>query len=194
MGPVLVGGMQLQWQSAEQSARDFDVYGWYDERWNLLTEIRNQGGASYLLELPTAYPTNALRLVPRRAQAQGARHALAEVSVRIRALQHQGAWSERVSQGQHRYRVAAVSFLGFEGESSAEWVAAVGDSTSPTAVVLNGSLQGRDANLTWTGSEAADLRRYVVYRDGQTVAEVNAGAERRFLDVGLPNGSHRYVV
>ncbi len=194
MGPVLVGGMQLQWQSAEQSARDFDVYGWYDERWNLLTEIRNQGGASYLLELPTAYPTNALRLVPRRAQAQGARHALAEVSVRIRALQHQGAWSERVSQGQHRYRVAAVSFLGFEGERSAEWVAAVGDSTSPTAVVLNGSLQGRDANLTWTGSEAADLRRYVVYRDGQTVAEVNAGAERRFLDVGLPNGSHRYVV
>lgn len=192
--PVLVGGLQLEWTSAAAAARDFDLYGWYDDRWNLLAEVRNQSGDSYLLQLSTAYPTQALRLVPRRAQWPGAEHALAELQVRTRSLTTQVSFEEQVADGRHQYEVAAVSALGFEGARSPVWLAEVGDSTPPPAVVLSGSLSGRDAQLQWTESAAPDLRRYRLLREGQLVAEVNAGEPRSYLDRSLANGVHRYSV
>lgn len=192
--PVLVGGLQLEWTSATAAARDLDLYGWYDDRWNLLAEVRNQSGGSYRLQLTTAYPTQALRLVPRRAQWPGAEHALAELQVLTRSLTAQASFEEQVADGRHQYEVAAVNALGFEGARSPAWVAEVGDSTPPPAVVLSGSLSGRDAQLQWTESAAPDLRRYRVLREGQLVVEVNAGEPRSYLDRGLANGVHRYSV
>lgn len=192
--PVLVGGLELSWRDAAHSARDFDVYGWYDERWNRLAEVRNQSGDSHRLVLDTAYPTQALMFAPVRSQWPGRPHALAEVRVLARDLVQVGEWSERVADGRHRYTVTALSPLGFESPQSTDWVAEVGDAEAPPAVVLSGAREGRDALLSWTASDASDLARYRLMRGAQLVAEVAIGDERRFRDVNLPNGMHRYVV
>jgi hypothetical protein len=192
--PALIGGVELEWLSAASSARDFDVYGWYDARWNLLAEVRNQEGGSYRLVLETAYPTQSLQIVPRRGQWPGAEHALAEVRVLSRSLSLQSEFVENVADGRHRYEVAAVSVLGFEGVRSSPWIAEVGDSTPPPPVVLSGNLSGRDAQLQWTASPAPDLRRYRLLRDGRLLAEIDATAARSYLDRGLANGLHRYHV
>ncbi len=192
--PVLVGGLEIRWSDAGQSARDFDVYGWYDARWNRLGEVRNQAGDSYRLVLDTAYPTTALRLVPLRSQWVGRAHAVDEVRVLVRGLLQSNEWSERVADGRHRYTVTAVSDLGFESPRSIEWIAEVGDTDAPPAVVLEASREGRDALLSWTASEAADIARYRLMRGSVRVADVEAGSERRFRDLNLPNGTHRYVV
>ncbi len=189
----LVGGLEIRWQSADRSARDFDLFGWFDERWNLLAEVRNQQGDTYRLVLPTAYPTEQLRLVPRRAQRVGGQHALAEVEVLLRAIQSATTYTDLVANGRHEYRVAAVSALGFEGPRSPVWVAEVGDSQAPQPVVLAGQLDGRNARLTWTASTAADLARYTVYRNGRRVADVAAGTTQ-YDDANLANGRYAYRV
>lgn len=190
----LVGGVRLQWRDAASSARDFDLVGWFDGRWNLLAEVRNQGASEYLLVLGDAYPTTALRLVPRRAQAFGAEHALTGIEVLQRAPQQPTALIDVVADGRHRYEVAALSPLGFEGPLSAAWFADVGDVEAPQPVVLSGSLDGRDAQLQWTASPAVDLARYVLLRNGATIAEVAADQARVYTDAALANGSHSYVV
>lgn len=190
----LVGGIRLRWRDAERSARDFDLFGWFDERWNLLAAVRNQGGSEYLLVLGDAYPTAALRLVPRRAQAFGAEHALTEIDVVRRVPQQATELTDAVADGRHRYEVAALSALGFEGPRSEPWFAEVGDALPPPPVVLTGFLDGRDAVLGWSESTATDLAAYRLLRDGATVARIDAGQERAFRDAALVNGSYRYVV
>lgn len=192
--PALVGVIELEWSDAARSARDFDLYGWYDGRWNLLSEVRNQSGTSYRLDLATAYPTEAVKLVPRRSQWPGSTHALAELRVLARGLSADSTWTERVADGRHVYTVTPVSPLGFEGPHSQPWVAEVGDAEAPPPVVLSGVADGRDALLSWTASEAADLRRYRVLRGVQLIAEIAAGEPRTFRDPNLPNGEHRYRV
>ena len=192
--PQLVGGIELVWRDADHSARDFDVYGWYDERWNRLAEVRNQSGPSYQISFATAYPTQALMFAPLRGQWPGRAHALAEARVLSRSLVSLGEWSERPADGRHRYTVSAVSPLGFEGAPSSEWIAEIGDVVPPAAVVLGGVREGRDAVLSWTASDAADLRRYRLLRGDRLITEVDAGGERQYRDPNLPNGPHRYVI
>lgn len=192
--PVPVGGLELSWRDAAHSARDFDVHGWYDGRWNRLAEVRNQSSDSYRLVLDAAYPTQALMFSPVRSQWPGRPHALTEVRVLARGLVPMGEWTERVADGRHRYTVTALSPLGFESLHSTSWVAEVGDVEPPPAVVLSGTREGRDALLSWTASDASDLARYRLMRGSRLVAEVAAGSERRFRDVNLPNGRHPYVV
>src|SRR5690606_37025367 len=90
--------------------------------------------------------------------------------------------------------VAAVSALGFEGQRSNAWTADVGDAEPPPPVQLDGQLDGRDALLSWTASDAADLDHYRLERNGQLLAQIPVAAPRSYRDEALPNGEHRYRV
>ncbi len=192
--PALVGTVRVQWLDAQNSARDFDLDGWFDGRWNRIASVRDNAGALSLLRLPDAYPTDRLRLRPLRAQRYGGEAVLAEISLRERVFVAGVSDADTPPEGRHEYTVAALSTLGFEGARSAPWIAEVGDAQAPGPVVLSGTLDGRDAVLDWTESAAPDLSHYELSRDGLRIAQVDAGQPRSFRDASLPNGTHRYVV
>lgn len=192
--PALTGTVRVQWLDAQSSARDFDLDGWYDGRWNRIASVRDNAGALSLLRLSDAYPTDRLRLRPLRAQRYGGEAALVEIAVRERTFVAGVSHADAPSEGRHEYTVAALSTLGFEGARSAPWIAEIGDAQAPGPVVLSGILDGRDAVLDWTESTAPDLSHYELSRDGVRIAQVAAGQPRSFRDPSLPNGTHRYVV
>lgn len=192
--PVLVGGVRFHWRDAASSARAFVLEGWFDERWNQVFEVEEHAGTDRLVYLADAYPTDRLRVRFTRTQAYGAEHALAGIEVLVRPEGSTPTFLDMPGQGRHRYEVAAISALGFEGTRSPAWQAEIGDAVAPDPVTLSGSLEGRDALLAWNTSDAADVARYRVYRAGQVIAETAADAPLGYRDVALPNGEHRYRV
>lgn len=192
--PALVGTIRIQWRDAQSSARDFDLEGWFDGRWNRIASVRNGAGSLSLIRLSDAYPTDRIRLRLLRSQSYGGEVALAEISLRERVFAAGESVTDVPPQGRHEYAVAALSTLGFEGTRSATWVAEIGDAQAPDPVVLSGLLEGSDGVLEWTESTATDLSHYELVRGDATVAQVDAGQPRAFRDVSLPNGTHRYVV
>lgn len=192
--PVLLGTLQLQWTDAAHSARAFAVEGWYDGRWNRIAHVTEHAGAERTVRLDPAYPTNRIRMLPLRAQGFGREHALAEIVLSTRAIVAGTSTTDAPMDGRHVYEVASVSTLGFEGARSAPWIAEVGDADAPGAVVLSGTLDGRDAVLTWTASDAPDLSHYELRRDNVAVADIAAADPRSQRDAALPNGTRRYVI
>lgn len=192
--PALVGVVRIQWRDDQSSARDFDLEGWFDGRWNRIASVRNGAGSLSLIRLSDAYPTDRLRLRLLRTQSYGGEVALAEISLCERAFAAGESAADAPPQGRHEYAVAALSTLGFEGARSAAWIAEIGDAQAPDPVVLSGTLENGDGVLEWTESTAADLSHYELVRGDATVAQVEAGQPRAFRDASLPNGTHRYVV
>lgn len=192
--PRLIGGLRLRWVDAARSARTFAVDGWFDGRWNTIGEVAEHAGADRMLHFADGYPTDRLRLRFSRTQGFGGTHALAGLTWLERMADPDRVVHDAPGQGAHRYQVAAISALGFEGERTAVWVAEVGDADAPAPVVLSGRLEGRDALLEWSASDAPDALAYRLYRNGLRVAELAVDAPRQFRDPALANGEHRYLV
>lgn len=192
--PALVGTVRIQWRDDQSSARDFDLEGWFDGRWNRIALVRNDAGSLSLIRLSDAYPTDRLRLRLLRTQSYGGEVALAEISVHERTFIADVSAADLPPQGRHEYAVAALSTLGFEGTQSAVWVAEIGDAQAPDPVVLSGALENGDGVLDWTESTAADLSHYELMRGDALIAQIGPGQPRTFRDLSLPNGTHRYVV
>jgi chitodextrinase len=96
----------------------------------------------------------------------------------------------------YSYRVSTVNTAGLEGARSGAVAARTLDATPPTAP---GSLtatpvSGTRINLAWQAASDPEtgVARYLIYRDGNSVATVNALS---FADTGLsPGATHSYTV
>ncbi|WP_425508028.1 fibronectin type III domain-containing protein, partial [Tahibacter caeni] len=193
----IVSALDLDWSDAETATGNVDVYARSEYGdWLRLTQLRRTSAAAYTLTLPQAYRSDRLRLVVRAPDAAGgyAQLRLAEVRVRTWHLQSATALQQTVLDGTHGYRVAAVNTAAQQSAWSAPADVGIGDTTPPDAVVLSGALQDATATLTWTASNAADVARYVLTRNGVPIAEVAAAGERRHVDANLALGSHAYEV
>ncbi|MBO9664190.1 CARDB domain-containing protein [Dokdonella sp.] len=188
-----VAGVQLAWT---RPASHVDLYAWSGHAW---VRIASRDGDTPLDEellVARAYRTDQLKLVLRNLQGTETYNdaGLAELRVLERALQPGTTLAEDVIDGRHSYRVSAVNALGFESAQSDPAGVDVGDAEAPAPVVLSGTMDGADAHLSWTASASPDAARYVVFRDGEWLAEILAADPLEYLDAGLANGSYVYTV
>ncbi|MBN8741552.1 MAG: hypothetical protein BGP24_19365 [Lysobacterales bacterium 69-70] len=193
----IVSALELDWSDADSATGNIDLYARSEYGdWLRLAQLRRSRAATYVMPLPQPYRSDRLRLVVRAPEAAGgdAHLRLAEVRVRAWHLQTATTLQQNVLDGTHRYRVAAVNAAAQQSAWSTPAEVGIGDTTPPDAVVLSGSVQDDTATLSWTASNAADVARYVLTRNGTPVAEVAAGAERRHADAHLPLGSYAYEV
>lgn len=193
--PVFLGGLQLRWRDADSRAVAFELGAdSVDGDPVLLRRIDDSRGDRVTLNFTDAYVTSALNLPFQRIALAGGELALAEVTLLGRPLHGDTSIELEPGEGLHRFEVAAVSALGFEGPRSAPWSVGIGDADPPSGVTLQGMLQDRDALLEWTASDAPDLTHYVLRRDGEVIVRVDAAGERRHRDGPLANGRYRYSV
>ena len=192
-GPELLTEVAVSWYSTGYMAADFDLDAWDGEVWVPLAEIRNNTDATTTIALPRPYRSDRLRLHLYRFAVPD--QGLAIDQVALRALDTVGAPGATVSaaNGQRRFSVRAFNQLGLIG-AAADLGLAVGDVVAPAAVVLQGSVQGADIQLTWTASPAADLAGYALERDGQAWLDHSDLNDRTQTDPGKANGTYRYRV
>jgi subtilase family serine protease/flagellar hook assembly protein FlgD len=190
-----IAGLQIDYADAASAAGAYRVLAWDDGAgWIALGERSGGQDASELMLFPSVYPTYGLRIELLRSRQPGANVALQELLVLERAPLAELATVDRVIEGRHAYTVSAISPLGFESERSSPWIAEVGDAEAPPSVQLNGAIENGSPVLEWTASEAPDLHSYVLFRDGESVALIDAAAPRRHVDSGLANGDYTYSV
>src|SRR5581483_2212180 len=120
--------------------------------------------------------------------------ALAELRVRALAVQSDITFHETLHDGRYGYQVVAVDQVGLQSAPSAAAEVTIGDVVPPPPVVLSGRVNGRDAHLEWTASDAADLARYRVYRGTAPVEDIDADASRVHDEMQLPNGTYSFHV
>lgn len=193
----IVSALELDWDDADTATGNLDLYARSEYGdWLRVAQLRSTGAATTVLSLPQPYRSDRLRLVVRAPVAAGgdAHLRLAELRVRAWPLQTATTLQQSVLDGVHRYRVAAVNTAALQSAWSTPAEVGIGDTTPPDAVVLSGSLQDDTATLSWTASNAADVARYVLTRNGMPVADIAAAAERRHVDAHLPLGSYAYEV
>jgi subtilase family serine protease len=93
------------------------------------------------------------------------------------------------------FRVSAVNAYGLEGEQRSV-SAQLGDWVGPEAVSLSASVSQSDVQLDWTASPSQDVARYLVYRDGEPVANLASpdSSVTSWQDQGVANGIYGYQV
>lgn len=193
----IVSAVELDWRDSATASGNIDVYAHAgDDGWVRVAQQRLAASASMTVALSAAYRSDKLRLVLRSPLAAGgsANLALAEVRVRAWHLAGTTAFEQTVLDGQHRYRVAAVNASALQSAWSADATIGIGDTTPPDPVVLDGTLSGNTATLTWSASVAPDVARYVLSRGDHALADIAANAERRHVDANLALGDHAYTV
>lgn len=193
----VVSALELDWRDADTASGNVDVYAHSgDDGWVRVAQQRLAASAHLTVALPAAYRSDKLRLVVRSPLAAGgsAHLTLAEVRVRVWHLVDAATFGQTVLDGQHRYRVAAVNANALQSAWSAVASVGIGDTTPPDPVVLDGTLTGNTATLTWSASAAPDVARYRLSRNDNALAEITANAERRHVDANLALGDHAYTV
>lgn len=102
-----------------------------------------------------------------------------------------------LSDAVYAYQVRAVNDRYVSGALSDPASVQVGDHVAPQPVVLEGTAQQADIQLTWQPSASTDVSRYFVYESGDRVGTVPAGngtEELEFVQEGVQNGEYEYYV
>lgn len=191
-----ISALSLTWLDGRKPA-SFDVLAYSGRAWVRIASVGSVQDVQ-TLRLDRPYRTRQLRIVPTAAAATPGGDsqrsiALAEVVVSEQPLIGATEFVDTLIDGSYPHRLSAVNALGFEGPRSGPVTAEVGDAEAPTPVLLDGSVQGRDASLSWTASIAPDVARYRLLRDGIERALIDA-PQTSFVDANLPNGTYTYVV
>lgn len=193
LAPRLIGRITLRWASEAEQAVAYTLrVRSVDGETVTLREVDDAQGAEQVIQLADAYLTDRISLLTRRASGSGQRLALAEIEIGERVLLTEAQHVQALGEGRHRFRVAAVSALGFEGPPSEVWQTGVGDDQPPAALMLRGSVVAGDARLDWDASSAEDLSHYLVIRDGQVRARVEPTPQPIWTDPQLRDGSYAY--
>lgn len=193
----IVSALELDWGDTATASGNLDVYADAGhDAWVRIAQQRAAPAASMTLTLPAAYRSSKLRLVVRSPVAAGGSTHLTLAEVRVRAwhLVDATTLEQTVLDGQHRYRVAAVSASALQSAWSDAVGIGIGDITPPDPVVLDGTLAANTATLTWSASVAPDVARYALSRNGSPLAEIPANAQRLHVDPNLALGEYVYDV
>ncbi|PJA42778.1 MAG: hypothetical protein CO182_01225, partial [Lysobacterales bacterium CG_4_9_14_3_um_filter_62_6] len=194
--PRQISALSLSWLNGRKPA-SFEVLAYSGRAWVRIASVASvQDSQSLRIDPP--YRTWKLRIVPTVATGTPGGNwqqsiALAELVVAEQPLIGATEFVDTLIDGGYPHRVSAVNTLGFEGPRSDPVTADVGDAEAPTPVLLSGTVQGRDASLSWSASIAPDVARYRLLRDSSERALIDA-PQTGFVDVNLPNGTYTYVV
>ncbi len=168
-----------------KAAADFDIEGWSGMEWVPLASLRGNTAETVETKLPQPYLTDRLRI--KLMPTKQAIPTLSEVSAYASLLYRDTRLS--FSSGDNpRIEVWAVNGLGLL--SPAASTTAEGRDTPPAAVSLTGSVNGSQARLAWTASQAIDVAKYEIRMDGGAQGET-AGLS---YDATLKNGSYQFTV
>jgi len=192
---ALITSLQLDWASPLSAAPRVEVLAWSGHAW--ISIAQRDGAIAMAREalIPLRpYRTDRLKLAFRGASSGWTHAALTEVRVRERSLLATTQSDAEVADGHHDYQVTAINVWGLESALSAAGGVDVGDAVGPEPVVLSGEVAGSAASLSWTPSASTDVSRYVLFRDGASIAEVHVGEALAYTDADLENGTYRYVV
>ena len=161
--------------------------------WHWLTLAQGEDDTATTFRWSGAYRTDRVRLALEVGQPFGV--AIREVEVREQPVLSTTTLLDTVTDGTFVYAVTAIDDLGFESDPSEVVTVEVGDVEPPEPVVLSGSVvDDWDVSLSWTESASNDVTAYTLYRDGEFLASNGDPANRTYLDVQVPNGTHSYIV
>lgn len=118
--------------------------------------------------------------------------ALAEMTVSQLPLSQDTFFDYTGEQAERTFSVTALGGFGTPGPAS-EVVVQVGDWIAPEPVTLAAQSDDDAVTLNWTASASPDVAAYLVYRNGQPVANIPA-PQTTHMDTGLPNGVYQYQV
>ncbi|WP_444998446.1 CARDB domain-containing protein [Aliikangiella sp. IMCC44359] len=193
----LVTQVAIDWGSLIGSAIDFDLQVWAESGWVTVSQMRNNEESTHLIQLENAYYTSKLRVYILKVNSQANDDdavGIADIKVTSQPLEALSTYTQLVEDGIHQYSVVAINTLGFASIPSLTVDASAGDVTPPDPVVLSGEVVGSDIHLNWTASNATDLVRYDVYRNGEKIATLTDLSQLSYQDIGLANGSYQYRV
>lgn len=188
-GSRWVSAIEMDW-GVEPAA--LELLGNVEGSWQVLGSIMgdNASEAGWSIVMATPQPVSAIRLV---ARGVGGPAALASMQVTERLLSAESSFDYESALKEHStLSVAAINRYGVEGEAELLDVQA-GDWVAPEAVTLSATVQASSVLLEWSPSASTDVDEYLVYRDGQPVASVNA-ASINTIDENVVNGVHNYQV
>ncbi|MBK8067538.1 MAG: Ig-like domain repeat protein [Rhodanobacteraceae bacterium] len=188
--PVIVTAFEIQ-LDAPQAPIALAVEGEWLGNWVRLPATLTDEPGTLSASLGQPYRSQQFRL---RLSAADPSVYLREIVVRVRPTQSATSLQETLTDGRYRYRIAAVNQDAFESAQSDPADVVVGDIVPPPAVVLSGQVQGADAQLQWTESNAPDLAAYQVLRGSTPIASITNLANRSYTDSGLPNGAYGYRI
>lgn len=186
-----VASVQLWWSGL---ASPIDLYAWSGHAWIRIVHRDYPSWDTQQLTPEAPYRTQRLKFVLLAATTGFNNVQLAEVTPYERPLLAATSDVADLIDGHHSYRVTAVDALAFESAPSEPAIADVGDVIAPEPVVLSGNVDGVFTHLSWTPSASPDTALYAVYRDGDYVAEVQAGDALSFTDGELAASTYAYTV
>ncbi len=196
--PRIITAINLNWLAPTSATGNMDLYAWSGHTWISVARLRGAAQQTQSIVLAQPYRTTRIKLVVHDAldhdDGSYYEHELTELQLIERPVQGATTLADTLTDGTYHYQVSAISNFAFESPQSDEAVAAVGDTQGPGAVTLSGDLLGNNANLSWTASEATDVARYDLLRDGNVIASIDAGDALAYTDPNLAIGPHDYVV
>ncbi len=120
---------------------------------------------------------------------------LSEVKIWHQPLTDQLNYIATLTDGNYDLQVSAVNSYGFASDLTSVQNGAVGDTTPPDPVVLDGQIQnGNQVTLGWTASTSADVNHYRLFRNNELIFISPDASTLTHLDTDLPNGHYTYRV
>ena len=189
----LLTGASIRFLASETPPQKFSIEGYDGEVWVPLATFDKNALWSIDHRFTRPYLTNRARLVIPQA-ANGVLPQVAELSFQRASTTTSLTYNYGTfADGYVSLGVSAYNTLGLTSALS-ETQAAVGDVVGPIASVLSTAVSGSDVTLNWTASSSADIKSYVLARDGIDIATVLATAPRSYVDRQRPNGHYIYTV
>lgn len=187
--------LEFDFAGANALADSIALYAWDSRAWIPIARRSDLTERTIRITFPMPYRTDRLRLDLLSRPTPDVQPAIASVRLTQRPLLPDLATTDTITEGRFSYTLRAQNLAGFESPDSAPpAVIQFGDADPPPAVVLGGSVELRDAVLSWTASNAADVDRYLLKRDDEPVGTILASAPRSFRDENLRNGQYRYRI
>lgn len=192
--PLAAVDIQFMGHDGPQAIPDYTISTTWNGIFIPLIRVRGNTQTSVHHELPSAFSANAIRITLETDFGSSENYVgLSEVTIWKRQLlpSDQTAFADAgVTDGRHKYEVAAVDGYGAEGPSTVE--ALVGDVVRPDPPTdLTAVAAGSDVVLSWQPSPSSDVDHYVVVRGPDSIGTTTT---LTFTDARRPNGRYSYVV
>ncbi len=201
--PEAVSRLEIHWRKdySDFSGKDYEIEAWLENQWVSIIKVVGNTSFNTNYDFHPSVTTNKIRIYitdtnnPSVYEQVG----ITDVTVLKEQLVAQSSYLDRdVSNGRFRYKVSAVNSAGFEGPSSDEIVAEVGDVTPPGVPQgLSVAPVGSSVVLNWLQNSEPDLAGYNVYKitaNGWEKQNSSLLKMTNFADANLISGKYRYRV
>lgn len=194
-GKELITELSILWNSyVYQSPMRFSIEAWDGFVWVPLKEEQANSENSLQLLLDPPYYTDRIRISIGTSEYRYQAPTISNVKGKSLPVVVGTSQNMSVGDGIHTVSVRALSTLGLLGTAASSSPSGIGDYTPPPPVEASVSVSGARATVSWSESEAPDVEKYEVLRDGAVIASVLASEPREHVDGPLANGLYTYTV